>query len=240
MSLTYSTYVTSLANLMVVDATNAEFLVVLPNIIDDAEQRIYRELDILNTVVRDTSSFVTANTREFALPTAMGRFVTVQNINVITPTGYTVGTGTRNSLTPVSRAYLDMTWPTNVAVSASSVPSMFAMVSDQQTIVGQSPGVNYNVEVVGTIRPTPLSSTNTTTYLSLYLPDLFLAASMVFASGYMRNFGAQQDDPRMAVSWEAVYAARFASANVEEQRKRFAAGGWTSQSPSPIATPPRQ
>lgn len=226
--------------MMVTDETDPNFVIVLPNIIDYAEQRLYRELDLLSTVTTDSTGFLTANTRNFALPTSIGRFVVVNNINVITPTGYTVVNGTRNPLTPTTRDYIDFTWPSNIASSSSSVPTYFAMQDDQNVIVGEAPGVAYNVEVKGTIRPAPISSTNTTTYLSLYLPDLFLTASMIEASGYMRNFGAQSDDPRMSVSWSSEYDKLFASANTEQQRSRFAAGGWTSMSPSPLATPPRQ
>lgn len=240
MALDYTSYNNTIANLMVTTTTNAEYVQILPSIIDYAEQRIYRELDPLNTVVRDTSGFLTANIRNFMLPTSLGRFIVVDGINVITPTGYTVANGTRNPLQRVSQQLLDMAWPSTTAASSSDVPEQYAMVTDQLAIVGQPPGSNYNVEVVGTIRPIPLSSTNTTTYLSLYYPELLVAASLIFASAYMRNFGAQSDDPRMAVSWSSEYDKLFASANVELQRQRSAGPGWSSLSPNPVATPPRQ
>lgn len=225
---------------MVINPTNPEFLTMLPNMIDYAEQRSYRELDLLNTMTTDTSGFLSANTRNFALPTSIGRFVVLNNINVITPVGFSVVNGTRNPLTPTSRDYIDFIWPSNVASSTSTVPTYFAMQDDQNVIVGEAPGQNYNVEVKGTIRPTPLSSSNQSTYLSLYLPDVFLACSMIFAMGYARNFGAQADDPASAASWESQYEKLVASASNEEFRKKWQAGGWTSQSTSPIATPPRQ
>jgi hypothetical protein len=112
----------------------------------------------------------------------------------------------------------------------ASIPALFAMIDQNDIIVGPAPISAFGVEVIGTIRPTPLSSTNTTTFLTSNLPDLFMAASMVFASGYMRNFGAQSDDPAKAVSWESQYQALFASAKGEETRKRFAGLGWTSYS----------
>ena len=77
------------------------------------------------------------------------------------------------------------------------------------------------------------------TYISLYLPDLLVAAMMIFMSGFMRAFGAQSDDPAQATSWESEYTKLFASANVFEQRKRYASGAWGSLSPTPIATPTR-
>jgi hypothetical protein len=64
-------------------------------------------------------------------------------------------------------------------------------------------------------------------------------ASMVYISAYQRNFGRQSDDPSMAVSYESQYQALVKSATVEEFRKKFAAGGWSSMSPAVVATPGR-
>ena len=89
--------------------------------------------------------------------------------------------------------------------------------------------------VVGTIRPNPLSNTNTTTFLTTYLPDAFIAASMIFASGYMRDFGSQSDNPAQAQSWEAQYENLIKSAGAEEVRKKWAGPGW--QSMSTVANP---
>ena len=237
MSLTYTTYVAALSNLTVIDPGDADFQAILPDVIDYAEQRIYRELDILNTVMRDSSATLTVSTRTFNLPSSIGRFVVTNGFNVITPfTQTNPDLGTRNPLAPTSRDVLDMIWPSN---TNAGLPTQFAMITDQQIIVGPSPDVAYTVEVIGTIRPTPLSADNTSTYLTLYLPDLFVAASMIFMSGYMRNFGAQADDPKMASSWEGQYGLLFPSANVEEQRKRYASGAWGSLQPTSIATPTR-
>jgi len=236
MSLTYSQWIAELANLCVIDASDANFVANLPSTIDDAEQRIYRDLDLLNTVTRDTGTLSTG-TRSFTLPSNLGRFVVTNGFNVITPSTTTdPDSGTRNQLVPCSRDVLDMLWP---STTGAAVPALYAMITDQQIIVGPAPDATYTIEVIGTIRPTPLSASNTTTYLTLYLPDLFLSASMVFMSAYMRNFGAQADDPKMATSWESHYQTELSSANVEEQRKRYAAGQWSSMQPAPLATPPR-
>jgi hypothetical protein len=221
MALTYSTFVTQLANEIVVDPTEPEFVVVLPNIIDYAEQRCYRELDLLSTVIRDSSASLTANSRNFTLPTTLGRFVTVEGVNVITPTGSTTSSGTRNTLASVWRPMIDFLYPTEHSPATPSIPQMFAMITDQTIIVGPAPDAPYNAEVIGTIRPTPLSASNTTTYLSQYLPDVFFAAAMISATAYQKNFGAQSDNPAQAQSWETQYEKLIASANFEEIRKRY-------------------
>ena len=233
MTLTYSSLVTDLANLLVVPPTDANYLIVLPNVIDDAEQRLYRELDLLSTIVRDSTGVLTPNSRNFTFPQ---HFVVSESINVYTPASTTAN---RNQLVPVTREFLDAVWPNEASASTPSIPQYYAMITDQTIIVGPSPDAAYTMEVVGTVRPAPLSVTNTTTYLTLYLPDLFMTASLVFAAGYLQNYGAMVDNPQQAMSWETHYKALFESANVEENRKKYASAAWTPKQPSPIATPPR-
>lgn len=236
MAYNYATWKSALAQLGVYEETNAAFVAILPSVIDYAEQRLYRDLNLLATVVRDTSSTTTANARNFTLPTASGRFVVVDAINIFTPAGEQT---TRNPVLPVSLNYIDMAWPEADAPDADTYPSHFAMVTDQTISWGPTPGAEFVVEVIGHIRPDPLSASNTQTFLTLYLPDVFMAASMIFLSGFQKNFGAQADDPRQAQSWEGQYQALLSSANVEEIRRKFAGPGWSSKQPQPLAAAPR-
>jgi hypothetical protein len=234
--LTYSSFVTSLANLLPVDTADPGFITVLPNIIDDAEQRIYRELDLLSTVVTATG-VLTAGSRKFSLPTISGTFVVVEEMNAIVPAGVTnPELGSRVPLLPVSREYLDVVYP---SAAGEGVPALFAPITQQDWILGPWPDGNYTVEVVGTIRPAALSASNPTTFLSQYLPDVFLAAAMGFSAAYQQNFSATGDNPQSSISWETHLAKLLESARVEEIRKKFGAQGWSSKSPDPVATPPR-
>ena len=106
-------------------------------------------------------------------------------------------------------------------------------------IVGPTPNSGYTVRLTGTVRSAPLSATNTTTFISTYLPDLFIFASMIYISAYQRNFGRLNDDPAMAQTYESQYQALKASALIEENRKKFEAAAWTSYSPAPAASPTR-
>lgn len=236
--LTYSTFVPSIANLLVVPTSDPGFNLALPNIIDDAEQRLYRELDLLSTIVKDSSGALTAGSRNFTLPTTGGNsFVVVENINIITPVGTTnPDLGTRNPCTPASKELLDALYPN---VTGSSVPSRFAMITQTTIIFGPWPNAAYQVEVVGTQRPAPMSASNQTTFLSANLPDCLLAAGMVFGCAYQKNFSEMGDQPQSAVSWETHLKSLLASANIEEMRKKFVAEGWSSKQPDPLATPPR-
>jgi hypothetical protein len=141
---------------------------------------------------------------------------------------------------------MDMLWPSEQAPTTPSIPTVFAMLTQNNVqaqttdvLVGPAPDDTYNVEVVGTVNPTPLSAANTTTYLTLYLWDLFVAASMVFMTGFQKNFGSQADDPKMAVSWESTYKTLFQSADLVDSRQRFAAASWTSAQPENFASAQR-
>ena len=237
MALTYTTWLAQLANLMVQDATDTNFLTFVPGCIDYAEQRMYRELDLQVSRVIDTSGTMTINSQQFTLPTAQGVFVVVEQINIFSPAGTTGATGSRIPLIPVTKEFINAAWPSNS--SNTGTPQWFAPVSNTLYLFAPSPDAQYSTEVVGTIRPAPLSSTNTTTFLTTYLPDAFMAASMVFATGYQRDFGSQSDNPQASASWEDQYTKLMASASMEELRKRFMGAAWQPMTPSPVATPPR-
>ena len=229
----YNTYVQTIANLLVVPPTDTNFLQVLPAIISDASQRIRRDLDLISDVVRDQTGSLTANSRNFTFPQ---HFVVSESINVFTPASTTTN---RNQLVPVTREFLDAVWPNETAATSPSVPQYYAMITDQTIIVGPPPDAAYTMEVIGTIIPPDLSSTTTTTWISLYLPDVLVAASMVFGVAYLKDYGAATDDPNAPGSWENKYQKLLAGANTEENRKKYASQAWTPKQPAPLATPPR-
>jgi hypothetical protein len=224
MALTYATFLNSIVNLMPTQSTATEFVIDFPNVIDDSEQRLYRELNLLNAVTRDASAGLTVGLRTFNLPSVngTGTFLVTEEINVITPAGQiNPESAVRNALTPASKEMLDFLFPSS---AGAAVPTYFALITQNQIVVGPWPDASYQVEVVGTIRPAPLSSTNVTTLLSVYFPDLLVSAAMVRISGLMKNYGAAVDDPQQGVTWETHLAKLMASAEVEEQRKRFMQG----------------
>ena len=195
----------------------AGFIAILPTIIDQAEGRIYREpgLEFLSSVVTDTSGSTAANTRQFTLPQ---HFTVLQSVNIIQ-------NDERTPLSKYSREALDFLWPSNNPPGPASVPLAWAPLTDQVIVWGPCPAVVAQVECIGNVRPANLSASNTDPWLWAYLGDLAFAAAMVFASAYMRNFGAQSDDPKMAQSWEAVYQSLLPGAKSEEMRRKFQATG---------------
>ena len=222
MPLNYSSYVASIANLLEVPTSDPNFQTMIPNMLDDAELRLQRDLDLVDSTVRDSSSTFTTGTRTFALPTTNGTFISVDQINVITPAGQTVpDSGTRNPMVKTSVDLLDSLYP---SATASTIPQYFSMLDQDTMLVGPFPDAAYTVEVVGPQRFVPLYTSQTTSVLSVFFPDLLIAASMVFATAYQQNFGASADNPSMAQSWESHYKQLLSSAETEEARKKFLVG----------------
>lgn len=236
MSLTYAQYKEALATLVVVDQADPAFLILLPRAIEYATLRMCRDIDFLSTVTVNTTLSLSANNRSLTMPE--GLYVTIQEVNIITPVGTSNPVlGTRNPCLPTSKEVLDFLYSSS---TNAAVPSMFAMLNQNTIIVGPWPNANYSVELVGTVRPTFLSDTNTTTFISLYLPDIFLQASAIPFAEFQRNFGdAAASDPNMGTFYEGQYQALLPSAITEENRKKFASVGWTSMSPSPVSSPSR-
>lgn len=84
-----------------------------------------------------------------------------------------------------------------------------------------------------------IAATNDTSFISTYLPDVMIMASMIYISAYQRNFGRINDDPQMAQTYESQYQALLRGAGIEEARKKFQAGAWTAYSPATVASPTR-
>jgi hypothetical protein len=239
MSLTYSSYVSQLTNMMVVaNSSDPNFSTFLPGAIDYAEGRIQRDLDLLSDRVTDTTVILSSGVNTVALSTAQGTFLIVERVNVLSSAGALSSAATRVPLYFVTPDYINAIYPSQLS-SNTAVPSFVARISDTTLLFGPTPDQAYGLETYGTQRPTPLSSGNSSTWISQNIPELFMAATMVFAAGFMRDFGSQSDNPQMSESWEQQYKTLFAAANVDELRKKYQSQAWSNKIPSPIATPPR-
>lgn len=237
----YSDVVTALGVLLVVPITNAaaaapssntDFNNFLPRILEGGEQRIYRELDFLATRQEDVSVTLSTTSRNATLPASN---IVLQSANVITPAGSSPSTGKRNPLEIVSKEFIDQTWPSEAI--GKTVPRYVAQLSATQVIVAPTADQTYKLETTGIFRPAPISSTNTSTYISLVYPDLFLFACMVVGCGYQRDFGQQADDPKISMSWESMYQTAKMSSLSEEQRRKTQSTNWSSYSETPLSTP---
>ena len=238
--LSYAGYVTQISTMAVVSATDPAFQTILPSMIQYAESRIQADLDMLATIKPVSTYALTSGNRSLAI--TQGQFETIQQVNVITPAGTTdPNAGTRNATLPVTKEYLDSVWNSS---SGAAVPAQFALLDDHTFLFGPWPDANYQVEIVGTYIPTSLWTlgqfdSTSTTYISTYLPEMMIMASMVYVSAYQRNFGRINDDPQMAITYEGQYQTLLKSEAVTYFRQKFQSSGWTSMTPAVVATPSR-
>ena len=247
-------YVEQIATMAVVSPTDPAFLTILPAMIVYAENRMYRDIDFMftSTSLHGLSFVLTPGNRNLSFDinlasnsdASSGTFVVSEQINLLTDASGNAAATTnpdacvRSPLLPTTKEFLDAVYGSSLTANRGK-PQYFVPFNETLFFVGPVPDQAYPVEVVGTYRPNSLSATNTTTFISQYLPDVFIMASMIYISAYQRNFGRANDDPQMAVTYESQYQALLKGAIVEEARKKFDAAGWSSQSPATIATPSR-
>lgn len=243
MSITYTSFVSEIATITVISSNvlvngDNNFQGIIPQVIDLAEGMLWRDLDLPVARVTDTSVLCASGVRTIALSTTQGTLLAIESLNLFSSAGTTSSNTTRVPVIWTSKAVIDAVYPSPLS-SNCGLPQYAARVTDTEVMFGPTPDQNYGTEVIATIRPAPLSASNPSTWLTQNLPELMIAAGMVAMSGYMRNFGAQADDPKMAVSWKGTYDELMKSAVTDSLRMKFQAQQWTSQIPSPIATPPR-
>lgn len=239
MALNYTTLVSEIATITAISSTilvsgDSNFGGIMPAIIDYAEGRLYRELDLPIAHIANTDSVCSSGARTVLMSTTNGEILTIDDLSFYTPVGVQTN---RVPLIPTSVAVINAVYPDN---AVTGPPQYFSRIAnDRRLVLGPTPDQAYQLELLGTVRPEPLSASNSSTWLTQNLPELMVAAGMIFAAGYMRNYGAQADDPKMAQSWEGQYSSLIQSAKVDAARMKTQSEAWTSRQPSPLATPPR-
>jgi hypothetical protein len=229
--------------------TDDAFQRIVPRMFAYADGRIYREIVFLQLLMTQTQPVtLTARNRDVPLPTSV---MALRNVNVCTPAGAITPYTKHTPLDRVPPEALDFFWPQ--PSFRPGVPQKYAVVGGfapvdptlqnppqalQLTVrFMPTPDQAYPVEFLGDIRPLPLSNANPETFLSVYYPELFLAACMIFAAGYQRDFGAQAEDPQRAQSWETQYGNLRMGVTLEAARMRGEGPGFTAAMPAPLAQP---
>ena len=249
--LTYNGYVTQIATMAVVNTETIDGIVVgvdaafnniIPQMLNYAELRIQRDLDLLPLQTNNTYS-LTIGQNLLQIP--VSDFVVIQTLGVNSGTALL-------PLLPATKEFLQNVYGDSGSIG---VPAYFAMIGGDaltsgntynNVLVGPYPDSNYPVTVFGTNRMASLYQSATTaaaatgtTFISTYLPDILIMASLIYISAFQRNFGRMSDDPAMAQSYEGQYQVLVKGAVAEEYGKKFEASAWSSSSSSPAATPTR-
>ena len=257
-ALTYNDYVTQVATMAVVNtqtvsgivsSTDAAFNEIIPQMLNYAELRIQRDIDFLQSSAVKSTSF-TSGTRYITYSSA--DFKTIDTVNIVDSADLDEFNVT-SVLIPTTKEFVQNVYPSSTVSANWSTPKYFYLFGDlgsQDNInlfIAPQPSSAGYVQVIGSswldslykYSDTELNASTQTTYISSYLPDLLILASMIYISAYQRNFGRQSDDPAMAQSYEAQYKTLLPAANNAEEQKRFQASAWSSSSVPTSATPTR-
>lgn len=244
----YSDYITAITDLLdetatVTDATAAPnanvaptstqaFNDLVPRSIEYIENRLQKDLDLINTYVIDETAQLAANSGLFTLPTASGTFVVVTQVYPI------IGGVKQPPLLPTSLEYLNWVYPDGVALSGGSIPQYFAPFNGTTIKVGPGSTSSIYLGVVGTQRFVPLSAAAPSNFLTVSMPELYIAlGAKWWFENYQRDGGQGADDPSIPKAWEQQYLKLMTATAVEEFRKKFQSQGWSARLPSPVAAP---
>lgn len=226
---------------------DAPLQTVLPQMLSYAEAKIQRDIDALQA--RSSNKYaLTVSNNLLSIP--VNDFLVIETFELTQVSNGVVV----NSfpLVPVSKEFIQNCYS---GVFSTGRPKYFAMYGDTfgdgantnvNVLLGPPPNYAYPVRVTGVIRMPSLFKFATAgpadtsyTYISQWLPDLLLQASMIFISAYQRNFSANSDDPAMPVNYEKQYRTLLAGAIAEENRKKGLGSGYSAYSMPATATPTR-
>ena len=217
--MTYLDLVARLSAVMADDhSTDADWASYLPAIIEQAELRCYRDIDFLS--VRKTA--------QVQLAAGASSFTA--------PSDWLLGQGVRLTDSNINLDRRDATFLAEYG--GAGQPRYWAEPTQGTIQIAPTPSIPFNAELTYHYRPAPLSASNSTTWLTANCPDLMFYACMVATSGYMRNFGAQADDPRSALSWEQQYQSALPGVKREEGRRKGDNAFDSSAAPPPTSNTP--
>ncbi len=226
---------------------NAPLQTIVPQLLNYAEQRIARDLDMLASQTSNLYT-LTAGVNVFSLP--VNDFQTVQTLEIVQLSNGTVVNSA--PLIPVSKEFIQNVYG---GMYSAGTPEYFALYGsnfgdnqDTETniLLGPPPNFAYSLRVTGVAAMPSLYQNASAgvadtayTYISNWYPDMLMLASMIYISAYQRNFSATSDSPDMGQSYEKQYQALRLGAVPLENRRKAQGSGWTAYSTPIAATPGR-
>lgn len=255
--LSYNAYIQQLCQLVPVTAvatggvyapTDANLAAIIPMILNYAELRIQRDLDLLPA---QTSNTYTLTAGQYIFPLPVDDFVIVNRVALEQLNGTQVINTT--PLLEVSQEFIQTCYG---GLATSGPPQYFAMVGDNwgnggnvnnNISFGPTPNFAYTIRVHGLIRTPSLYKSATSgnadsvyTYISSYYQDLLIMASMIYVAGnFQKNMSATSDSQDAPLNYEKQYQILRIGAIQEENRKKGQGSGWSAYSTPVSATPTR-
>ena len=205
--MTYAELIQKIRDYCEVDS-NVFTATILDGFILDAEERILREIDSDNNRAYATASIV-AGQRYVNTPLVTNQTLIIRSAQIIDSDG--VGNPTNRTFVEYrDTSYISEYNPTE----AQGVPKYFSYWDEDTIVVAPTPDQNYTMQINYILKPTGLSSSNTTTYLSLNFPNGLLYACLVEAYGFLKG------PADMIQYYEGKYQAAAKGFSIEQMGRR--------------------
>lgn len=154
---------------------DAEFAASIDDIINLGEMRLWKDLDLSIFTSEDTAATV-ASQDTVAKPTTDIQLVSWQSI-------YYDNAGVRTFLELRSTDWVR----DHQVIGATAPPKYYAETSETDWLLSPIPDAIYTLNARGVTRPTRLSGTQTTTWLSTHQSDLLFKACLAEAEGFLKS-----------------------------------------------------
>lgn len=170
----------------------------LDQIIEFGELRIYRTLDL---PVQWTYATATVSTDDEFVTLPTGTRV-VRSVQIVDQT-----TNDRTFLRQKDMSFVD---EYVLDRDSTGSPRFYAWWDDATLMIAPSPSTNVTVEIAYTKRPTQLSGSNTTTWLSLNAPDVLLYSCLMELAIFLK------EEPDIIQGYEKMFQQAYQGLGLEE------------------------
>ena len=175
--MTYTELLQKIRDYTEVDA-NVLTSTILDGIIENAEFRIFRDIDSDNNRRYATANLITSD-RFISRPAGL---LIVRSAQIVDSDG---------SSEPDNREFLQYRDTSFMSefnpTGGTGVPKYYSLWDEQKIVVAPTPDATYEIQLNYILKDPGLSSTNTTTYISQNFPNGLLYACLVEAYGFLKG-----------------------------------------------------
>jgi hypothetical protein len=179
-----------------VEDDDNEFVGSIDDVINLGEMRLWRDLDLSIFTSEDTVT-TSASQATVTKPVTDPELVTWQSI-------YYDNAGVRTFLELRSTDFVR----DHQTIGATAPPKYYSEQTETDWLLSPIPDNTYTLNARGVTRPTRLSGTQTTTWLSLHQDDLLFKACLAEAEGFLKS------DDRVQI-WQEQYVSALPLAKRE-------------------------
>jgi len=178
--MTYAELVSKIRDYTEVDS-NVFTSTIIDGFIQDAEFRLLREIDSDNNRQYAQADIV-AGQRYVNTPLINDETLVIRSAQITNASG-----GADNS----DRQFLEYRDTSYISeyngLGAQGLPKYYSYWDENTIVLAPTPDQNYNMQINYILKPTQLSASNTTTYLSKEFPNGLLYACLVEAYGFLKG-----------------------------------------------------